>query len=65
MGADFDKMNIEQVTYNVFEGQRIGMMATIDGERIGVPLVPGNRHHDEIMRQVAAGELTIADPSED
>ena len=26
-----------------------------------VPLVKGNRHYDEIMRQVDAGELTIAD----
>ena len=35
--------------------------ATIDGEAIDVPLGPGNRHYDEIMRQVAAGDLTIAD----
>ena len=35
--------------------------ATIDGQFITVPLVAGNRHYDEIMKQVAAGDLTIAD----
>ena len=34
---------------------------TIDGETSYVPKVAGNRHYDEIMRQVAAGDLTIAD----
>jgi len=36
-----------------------GYMATIDGELIGVPLDPANRHYAEIMRQVEAGKLTI------
>jgi len=35
--------------------------ATIDGVEMWVPLDPANRHYAEIMRQVAAGELTIAD----
>ena len=35
--------------------------ATIDGELMTVPLIAGNRHYDEIMRQVEAGDLTIAD----
>lgn len=35
--------------------------ATIDGTEIFVPIDTGNRHYDEIMRQVAAGTLTIAD----
>ena len=35
--------------------------ATIDGVTVSVPLDPANRHYDEIMRQVAAGTLTIAD----
>jgi hypothetical protein len=35
--------------------------ATIDGTEMFVPLDPANRHYEEIMRQVAAGELTIAD----
>jgi len=40
---------------------KTGVMATIDGKVIGVPLDPANRHYAEIMRQVEAGELTIAD----
>ena len=35
--------------------------ATIHGKVMWVPVAPGNRHYDEIMRQVAAGTLTIAD----
>lgn len=35
--------------------------ATINGEEMVVPISEGNRHYDEIMRQVAAGDLTIAD----
>jgi hypothetical protein len=34
---------------------------TIDGETTSIPLAVGNRHYDEIMRQVDAGTLTIAD----
>ena len=37
------------------------VIATINGETMTVPLDPGNRHYDEIQRQVAAGDLTIAD----
>ena len=33
--------------------------ATIDGQKMFVPLDPANRHYQEIMRQVEAGELTI------
>lgn len=34
--------------------------AVIDGVTYAVPNDPDNRHYAEIMRQVAAGELTIA-----
>lgn len=33
--------------------------AIIDGTEWSVPLAAGNRHYDEIMRQVDAGELVI------
>lgn len=33
----------------------------IDGNTMYVPVKVGNRHYDEIMRQVDAGTLTIAD----
>ena len=42
-------------------GDNTGIKATIDGIEMSVPLDPANRHYAEIMRQVAAGELTIAD----
>ena len=38
-----------------------GYSIVIDGEEMFVPLAPTNRHYAEIMRQVDAGELTIAD----
>ena len=37
------------------------IVAVIDGKTVGVPICKGNIEYDEIMRQVAAGELTIAD----
>ena len=37
------------------------VIAIIDGVEMSVPLDPANRHYAEIMRQVDAGELTIAD----
>ncbi len=39
----------------------IYIKAVIDGETLDVPLDPANRHYAEIMRQVNAGELTIAE----
>ena len=39
----------------------VSFIATVDGQEIYVPVAPGNRHYDEIMRQVDAGELTIED----
>lgn len=40
-------------------GQPSSIKATIDGTEWSVPLAPGNRHYDEIMRQVEAGTLVI------
>ena len=65
-------MNITAARYNavttysedrttVTGSENVGIIATIDGDEIGVPLDPANRHYDEIMKQVAAGTLTIAD----
>ena len=47
--------------YNDHNGNQVGIKATIDGTEMFIPLDPANRHYDEIMLQVAAGELTIAD----
>ena len=55
-------MNITSAQYvQNIHGTNTCVKATIDGEELTVPLAPGNRHYDEIMRQVAAGTLTIAD----
>jgi hypothetical protein len=58
-----ENMNITSAQYknDPLEGVVGGIAATIDGENVYVPLDPDNRHYDEIMRQVAAGDLTIAD----
>ena len=54
---------ITQATYRVDElsNENVAITATIDGVEFSVPLVVGNRHYDEIMRQVAAGTLDIQD----
>ena len=35
--------------------------ATVDGKETFIPKVVGNRHYDEIKKQVDAGTLTIKD----
>ena len=47
--------------YNDLDGNQSGIIATIDGVNMSVPFDPANRHYAEILRQVAAGTLTIAD----
>ena len=57
-----DKMNITSAQYvNGLDGNPVCITATIEGIEMSVPLDPDNRHYAEIMRQVEAGELTIAD----
>jgi len=46
---------------NQSESANEAINCVIDGQKMSVPLDPANRHYDEIMRQVAAGTLTIAD----
>ena len=56
-------MNITTAQYvaDLLSGNNAGIKATIDGTEMSVPLDPANRHYAEIMRQVDAGTLTIAD----
>jgi hypothetical protein len=57
-----NEMTITSAQYQEYEGENTSIKAVIDGVTIYVPNnAPGNRHYDEIMRQVAAGDLTIAD----
>ena len=37
------------------------LLVVIDGVEMTVPTDPANRHYAEIMRQVAAGTLTVED----
>jgi len=57
-----NEMNITNAQYIIDpDGINVGVKITVDGEMLSVPIVEGNRHYAEIMRQVNAGELTIAD----
>ena len=57
------EMNITSAQYKGFGQDPVCINATIDGQEMSVPLAEGNRHYDEIMRQVEAGTLTI-EPAE-
>jgi hypothetical protein len=57
-------MNITSAQYILNEtkdGNGTVIKATIDGTEMQVPTDAANRHYEEIMRQVDAGTLTIAD----
>ena len=57
-------MKIENAQYikRYKDKDEIGsIQATIDGEQMSIPISEGNRHYDEIMKQVKAGTLTIKD----
>ena len=56
-------MIIENARYvqDVITNQNRSIKATVDGLDTSVPLDPANRHYAEILRQVEAGTLTIAD----
>lgn len=55
-------MNITSAQYIInLDGNNAGITATIDGQELSVPLDPANRHYAEILKQVAAGTLTIQD----
>jgi len=56
-----NEMSIESAQYIADEGTNVSINATIDGITMSVPLDPANRHYAEILRQVEAGELTIAE----
>jgi len=57
-----DNMNITSAQYiEDMDGNNTSIKATIDGTEMSVPLDLANRHYAEIMRQVEAGTLTIAE----
>ena len=57
-----EEMNISNAQYIAVDGSDVGIKFTVDGQNLSVPTgATGNRHYDEIQRQVEAGTLTIAD----
>ena len=57
-----NNINITTAQYNAdMDGNNSGIQATIDGQELSVPLDPANRHYAEILKQVEAGTLTVAD----
>ena len=53
--------NAQYVKDEIFSNENRCINCIINGKHHSVPLKVGNRHYDEIMRQVDAGTLTIAD----
>jgi hypothetical protein len=56
-----DELNITSAQYKATDNENSSIAIVSNGNTLHVPLTPGNRHYDEIMRQVAAGTLTIQD----
>ena len=55
-------MNITTAQYQAdMDGNNSSIQVTIDGQEMSVPLDPANRHYAEILKQVEAGTLTVAD----
>ena len=54
--------NAQYYTNSLFpDDGNVGIKATINDVEYDIPIAEGNKEYDEIMRQVAAGTLTIAD----
>ena len=58
-----NSINITSAKYEteMVSGSNCSIKATIDGQEMSVPLDPANRHYAEILKQVEAGTLTVAD----
>ena len=56
-----NEMNITSAKYlkEAITNKNCSIKATIEGQELFVPLCVGNRHYDDIMRQVEAGTLII------
>tara|TARA_R110002124_G_scaffold164715_3_gene332047 strand:- start:330 stop:515 length:186 start_codon:yes stop_codon:yes gene_type:complete len=58
-----DNMTITSAQYivDLDDSTNVSIKATINNIALVVPMNPANRHYAEILRQVEAGTLTIAD----
>jgi len=55
-----DKITITSAQYvSGKDNHNSEIIVEIDSQQMNVPLDPANRHYAEILRQVAAGELTV------
>jgi len=55
-------MNITSAKYQAnLDGENVYIIVVVDGVTMFVPLDPANTDYAEILKQVAAGDLTIAD----
>ena len=55
-------MNIFEITSAQYtDNNQDNIRATIDGQEMFVPIDLSNRHYAEIMRQVEAGTLVVAE----
>ena len=55
-------MVITEARYTVdIDGNNVGVFCKIDDIETNIPMDEGNRHYAEILKQVADGDLTIAD----
>jgi|TARA_R110000824_G_scaffold377259_1_gene568490 hypothetical protein len=57
-----NNMIITNAKYNTdhLTNENCSISCIANGEHVSVPIAVGNRHYDEIKRQVDAGTLTIA-----
>jgi len=58
-----NSLDISSAQYSVdpVTGKTASVRIVVNGETLSVPLDPANRHYAEILRQVEAGTLTIAE----
>ncbi len=54
-------IDFSSAKYIATDGSNTSIEVVVDGTTMFVPLDPANRHYAEILRQVEAGTLTIAD----
>ena len=53
-------MVITDAKYKSFISNNCSITAVVNGIKMSIPLAPDNTEYAEILRQVAAGTLTIA-----
>jgi len=53
--------NPQYITDGIDTDINVGIKATINGVEMSVPLDTANRHYAEILKQVADGDITIAE----